>query len=73
MGEFVNPLWMKITGYLVCCLIAGLNVYLLVQIAQEHFGRNGLIGLGILATLGLLFSLWVKFGYHEKEETAQTV
>jgi manganese transport protein len=31
MGEFVNPLWRKILGYSVAVVIAGLNVWLLVQ------------------------------------------
>jgi len=29
MGIFVNPLWMKVVGYLVCFAIAFLNIYLL--------------------------------------------
>lgn len=31
MGEFVNPLWLKITGYAIAIAISGLNVYLLFQ------------------------------------------
>jgi len=31
MGEFVNPLWRKVLGYSVAVVIAGLNVWLLVQ------------------------------------------
>jgi manganese transport protein len=31
MGEFVNPLWRKVLGYSVAVIIAGLNVWLLVQ------------------------------------------
>ena len=34
MGKFVNPAWLKITGYAVCFVIAGLNVYLLYQAAR---------------------------------------
>jgi manganese transport protein len=29
MGDFVNPLWLKIAGYTVCTVIAGLNLKLL--------------------------------------------
>ena len=32
MGEFVNPLWLKWLSWVVAYLIAGLNVWLLVQI-----------------------------------------
>jgi manganese transport protein len=31
MGEFANPLWVKILAWLVAAIIAGLNVYLLGQ------------------------------------------
>jgi manganese transport protein len=31
MGEFVNPVWLKALAYLVAVVIAGLNVWLLVQ------------------------------------------
>ncbi len=31
MGQFVNPLWLKWTGYAIATAIAGLNVYLLFQ------------------------------------------
>jgi manganese transport protein len=31
MGEFVNPRWVKILAWVVTVIIAGLNVYLLVQ------------------------------------------
>jgi manganese transport protein len=31
MGEFVNPLWRKVLGYSVAVVIAGLNIWLLVQ------------------------------------------
>ena len=30
MGEFVNPLWLKILAWLAAGIIAALNVYLLV-------------------------------------------
>ena len=31
MGEFVNPVWLKTLAYFVACVIAGLNIWLLVQ------------------------------------------
>jgi len=31
MGEFVNPQWLKALAYLVACVIAALNIWLLVQ------------------------------------------
>jgi len=31
MGEFVNPVWLKALAYLVACIIAGLNIWLLLQ------------------------------------------
>ncbi len=35
MGDFVNPLGIKILGYAVASVIAGLNVYLLFQTARD--------------------------------------
>ena len=32
MGEFVNPVWLKTLAYLVAVVIAGLNIWLLLQI-----------------------------------------
>ncbi len=31
MGEFVNPLWIKMLAWLVALVIASLNAWLLVQ------------------------------------------
>jgi manganese transport protein len=59
MGEFANPLWMKVLGYIVCSLIASLNIFLLYQ-------TIGVLWLGLLALVGGAFSVWVKFFYHEK-------
>jgi manganese transport protein len=56
MGEFVNPLWMTIVGYLVCTIIAALNLKLL-------YDNIGGVWLGVAVGVVLLFSLWVKFGY----------
>lgn len=35
MGEFVNPLWLKILSYTVALIIAVLNIWLLTQIMRE--------------------------------------
>jgi manganese transport protein len=35
MGEFVNPRWVKVLAWTVAVVIAGLNVYLLVQTLAE--------------------------------------
>ncbi|MDR2462249.1 MAG: Nramp family divalent metal transporter [Verrucomicrobiales bacterium] len=37
MGEFANPPWVKVSGWLVTLLIIGLNVKLLVDVAGEVF------------------------------------
>ena len=31
MGEFVNPQWLRALAYLVACIIAALNIWLLIQ------------------------------------------
>ena len=36
MGEFVNPVWLKVLAYTVAVIIAGLNIWLLVQ----FFGKG---------------------------------
>jgi manganese transport protein len=56
MGDFVNPAWMTVVGYLVCTIIASLNLYLLYQ-------TIGAMWLGVAIGVVVLFSLWVKFGY----------
>jgi manganese transport protein len=35
MGEFVNPLWLKVLAYGVACAIAGLNAWLLVRMVSS--------------------------------------
>ena len=56
MGEFANPLWMKIVGYTICSLIAGLNIALLFQVL-------GPVWLGLLVGVAAAFALWVRFVY----------
>jgi len=40
MGEFVNPLWIKVAGWGVTLLIIGLNGKLLWEMAAEFLGRT---------------------------------
>ncbi|CAN5683604.1 Nramp family divalent metal transporter [soil metagenome] len=56
MGEFVNPLWVKVVGYAICTLIAGLNVYLL-------WNTIGPLWVAAMAAAMSAFTAWVKFGY----------
>jgi manganese transport protein len=37
MGALVNPFWLKILAYAVALVIAGLNIWLLLQ----FFGKSG--------------------------------
>jgi manganese transport protein len=60
MGEFVNPLWLKILGYAVCTIIAVLNVSLLYQTIGPKW-------VGLIALVMGGFSLWVMFIYQEKK------
>lgn len=68
MGQYVNPLWLTIVGYLVCVVIASLNVKLLWDTAQnpEVTGTWGTPALLTVVVAGALFGLWVKFGYRER-------
>ncbi len=59
MGQFVNNLPTKIIGYLVCTIIAALNVYLLVD-------TIGLFWVGVIAAIMTAFTIWVTFFYHDK-------
>lgn len=56
MGSFANPLWLKILGYAVCSLIAGLNIKLLWDTIGPIWTSTGF-------AVVILFSSWVKFGY----------
>jgi len=59
MGEYANSLATKIVGFLVCTVIAALNIYLLYQTIGPMW-----VGVGI--AIAAAFFLWVKFGYKEK-------
>ena len=59
MGQFVNNLPTKIVGYLVCTVIAALNVYLL-------YDTIGAMWLGVVVAVMAAFTIWVTFFYHDK-------
>jgi manganese transport protein len=65
MGRFVNPTWLKATGYTVCGLIALLNVVLLYQTVGPAW-------LAAMAAAAGLFALWVSFGYKERRAPEDT-
>ena len=64
MGEFVNPLWLRIVGYGVCVLIAGANIYFLAQ-------KIGFLWMLLAVGVLIAFSAWVKYGYKEKPRGRQ--
>lgn len=59
MGEFANPLWLKIAGYMVSLLIAGLNAFLLWSVM-------GPFRFSALALVVMMFSGWVTFIYRTR-------
>ncbi len=71
MGRFANPLWLKLVGYAVCFVIAALNLYLLLQTAQEKLGQaQGAGAFAGVVALVLAFAAWVTWGYREKTASA---
>jgi manganese transport protein len=66
MGDFVNPLWLKITGYSVCTVIAGLNLKLL-------WDTIGPIWFSTAVAVVLAFTAYVMFVYKEKQAAPPTV
>lgn len=62
MGEFVNPLWLKLLGYSVCTLIAGLNLKLLFDSIGAFWF---MVSVGVVAS----FILWLRFLYPKKIPT----
>ena len=59
MGEYANPLWVKVLGYAICTVIAALNVYLLWETIGPLW-----VGAGVAAMLG--FAGWVRFGWRPR-------
>ena len=64
MGAFVNPLWLKLTGLVVCVLIAGLNVKLL----WDTLGVTWVCGGAVVMAA---FAAWVTWGYKDKPTVAE--
>jgi manganese transport protein len=57
MGRFVNPMWVKVVGWAICAVIAGLNIYLL----WEEVGPLWVIGGALLmAGYGVFVWWWTK-------------
>lgn len=56
MGQFANKPAVKVLGYCICTLIAGLNMYLL-------YDTIGPIWLSVAVALVLAFMAFVRFGY----------
>ncbi len=56
MGDYANPLWVKVIGYAICSVIAGLNVYLLWK-------TIGPLWVCAIAAAMLAFAGWVRFGW----------
>ena len=54
MGDYANPLWVKVVGYAICSVIAVLNVYLLWQ-------TIGPVWVGVMAAVVVVFAgyVWV--------------
>ena len=56
MGEFANSRLVKVVGYLICTLIAGLNLSLLYQTLGPRW-------MGLVVGVCLAFTAWVRFVY----------
>jgi manganese transport protein len=61
MGEFANPLWVKIVAYAICIIITALNVKLLGEVLGW-----GWVGVG--AAIMAAFAAWVIYGYREQKQ-----
>lgn len=73
MGDYTNPKWLTGVGYLICFIVASLNVYALAAQVNKTAGHenNAFAAPGWLAVLALGatvlgFALWVKYGYRPK-------
>src|SRR5262245_46394479 len=62
MGEFANSAKVKTIGYLICTLIAGLNLSLLYQALGPKW-------MALLVASGLVFTAWVRFVYAPRHRT----
>lgn len=61
MGTFVNPVWLKVAGYVCGAIIIALNIYLLKD-------QISLMWLIIGAAVIGAFSVWVMLGYREQSQ-----
>ncbi len=59
MGEFVNPLWVKIVGFTICFVIGALNIYLLIDTLGGWW-------VALIAAAFLGFGAWVRWGYRPR-------
>lgn len=62
MGEFANQLWAACVGYLICTLIAALNVFLLWNVL-------GPLWVCLIAGSMIAFAAWAHFVYAPKHPT----
>ena len=56
MGEFVNPTWVRVTGYGVATLIAALNAWLLLD-------AIGPLWMSLVVAVAAGFAIWVRWFY----------
>ena len=64
MGEFANSTAVKLLGYAICCLIAGLNLSLLWQTIGTGW-------MGLLVGVAAAFTLWVRFVYPRRHRVQE--
>ena len=64
MGEFANSTGVKILGYSICTLIAGLNLSLLWQTLGTGW-------MGVLVGVAAAFTLWVRFVYPRRHRVQE--
>lgn len=65
MGDFVNPGWVKVTGYVMGTVISALNIYLL-------YDAIGPIWVGLAVAIALGFAIYVKYFYKGKAPEGAT-
>jgi manganese transport protein len=79
MGEYTSPKWLSGIGYVICFLVASLNVYALAAQVNKSLGHEnnvfappGWMAVGLLGAIVAGFAAWVKFGYKEKSGSSAT-
>jgi manganese transport protein len=58
MGEFANPLWLRVVGYAVCLSIAALNLKLLLD-------QIGILWLAAGCGVAVVYAAWVNVGWKQ--------